>query len=157
VYAQAMKLDNNRTKYNSYKNQCVSMRPIVKFILTNVEEFAFLVIALYLIYSLWPEIFLVALIVSVVGFGIFVIVKWYILKDSLSEKHYKYDIVGEVGITVDALSPEGHIRVKGELWKARSIDNKEIPKGVEVRIEKRVGHKVFVTRFSSGEQNDTGE
>lgn len=127
----------------------------MKFILTNVEEFAFLIIALYIIHSLWPEFFITALIVSVVGFSIFVIAKWYILKDSLSEKHYKYDIVGEVGITVDTLSPEGHVRVRGELWKARSIDNQEIPKGVEVRIERRVGHKVFVTQISVGDTNDT--
>ena len=130
------------------------MRTILKFALTNVEELAFVIIALYIIYSMWPDLFFPSLLVSALGFGIFVIAKWQILKDSLTEEHYKYDVVGEVGMTTEVLSPEGHIRVKGELWKARSLNGKGIPRGEKVKVERRVGNKLYVTRLKADERNE---
>ena len=129
------------------------MKPITKFILTNVEEFAFLIIVLYIVYSMWPELFFIALLVSMIGFSIFVIAKWLILKDVLSNRHYKYEITGEEGIVTDTIAPIGFVRVRGELWRAKSVNNVEIPKGTNVRVIKRIGHTIFVAPINKGETN----
>jgi membrane-bound ClpP family serine protease len=42
-------------------------------------------------------------------------------------------IVGEVGVTVTALEPEGFVQVRGELWQARLADG-GLPPGSAVRV-----------------------
>ena len=41
-------------------------------------------------------------------------------------------LVGEEGITLSALKPEGQVSVHGEVWKASAEEN--IPKGVKVEV-----------------------
>ena len=43
-------------------------------------------------------------------------------------------LIGEIGVVVDALSPEGKVSVHGELWKATA--RAPIQKGVKVRVNK---------------------
>jgi membrane-bound serine protease (ClpP class) len=42
------------------------------------------------------------------------------------------NLVGAVGKTVEALDPEGHVRVQGELWQARASE--AVPAGTKVRV-----------------------
>jgi len=45
---------------------------------------------------------------------------------------------GETGIVVENLDPQGLIRIRGELWKARSYDGSTIPEGMEVVVVDRI-------------------
>jgi len=54
-------------------------------------------------------------------------------------------IIGQRGIALEPLAPEGYIRVQGELWKAGTVNGcPPIGKGETVRVENVQGLKVFV-------------
>ena len=56
------------------------------------------------------------------------------------------DLVGQTGISRDALAPEGYVMIGAELWRARTRDAAEpIPAGSSVRVEAVVGLMVIVT------------
>ena len=44
-------------------------------------------------------------------------------------------IIGETGVSSSALTPEGQVKVYGEIWNAESADKKRIKKGKKVTIE----------------------
>ena len=54
-------------------------------------------------------------------------------------------IVGETGIAVSDLNPEGEVKVHGEFWKAESQEN-EIKKGERIIVSKIINLKLFVKR-----------
>jgi membrane protein implicated in regulation of membrane protease activity len=55
-------------------------------------------------------------------------------------------LVGETGEVVDALRPEGRVRVQGELWRARSPAEEELPAGAAVRVRALDGLVLEVER-----------
>lgn len=55
------------------------------------------------------------------------------------------DMVGGRGRAVSPLTPDGTIRIEGELWAARSIEG-NIGKGEEVEVVRQDGLKLFVRR-----------
>jgi membrane-bound serine protease (ClpP class) len=54
-------------------------------------------------------------------------------------------IVGETGVAVSDLNPEGEVKVHGEFWKAESQEN-EIKKGERIIVSKIINLKLFVKR-----------
>ena len=122
------------------------MRPITKFILVTIDEIIIIAILVYAVYVFFPEYFLIALIISIIGTPIFVIAKYIIVRETLSEKHYKYDVVGYRGRVVKKLTPKGSIRVRGEIWRAISETGEHILEGEEVFIVRREGNVLYVKR-----------
>ena len=122
------------------------MRPITKFILVTIDEIIIIAILVYAVYIFLPEYFLIALIISIIGTPIFVIAKYIIVRETLSEKHYKYDVVGYGGRVVKKLTPKGSIRVRGEIWRAISETGEHILEGEEVFIVRREGNVLYVKR-----------
>ncbi|MFZ2490882.1 MAG: nodulation protein NfeD [Thermoanaerobaculia bacterium] len=55
-------------------------------------------------------------------------------------------MVGEIGVTRTALSPEGTVFVHGELWNARA--DREIAEGTQVRVREVTGLKVVVEELT---------
>jgi membrane-bound serine protease (ClpP class) len=60
-------------------------------------------------------------------------------------------LVGETGVAGTGLAPEGQVRVRGELWRARSSDGAEVPAGTSVVVERAEGLTLFV-RIRDAEQ-----
>lgn len=52
-------------------------------------------------------------------------------------------VVGKSGTAVTALSPDGFVRVRGELWQARS--EQPVPEGAVVRVRDIRGLVLFVS------------
>ncbi|MBI4242071.1 MAG: NfeD family protein [Candidatus Rokubacteria bacterium] len=52
--------------------------------------------------------------------------------------------IGAWGTTVDALTPSGYIRVKGELWSAASLGGRPVPAGTPVIVRDGRGLTLFV-------------
>lgn len=70
------------------------------------------------------------------------------------------EMIGLIGEVVDALTPEGLIRVRGELWKAASKNNEKIEFGEKVRVVGMDGLKLIVVREKEKyevEENKGGE
>ena len=57
-------------------------------------------------------------------------------------------IIGETGISSSALTPEGQVKVYGEIWNAESADRKRIKKGKKVTIESIEGLTLKVKEIS---------
>ncbi len=55
------------------------------------------------------------------------------------------NMVGTEGVVVNALTPEGLVRIKGELWVAQSLDG-ELEPGTEVTVTSQERLKVIVKR-----------
>jgi membrane-bound serine protease (ClpP class) len=54
-------------------------------------------------------------------------------------------LVGETAVAGTALRPTGQVRLRGELWRARSADGSEVAAGTLVRVERAEGLTLFVT------------
>lgn len=78
--------------------------------------------------------------ISVVGtvIGLLIIMIFIIQRIVDSRRRYKdgsaYFNLPPKGVTVSDLKPEGMIKARGELWKARSVDETEIASGTEVEV-----------------------
>lgn len=59
----------------------------------------------------------------------------------------KEEMVNQVGTVVEPLTPEGLIKVRGELWKAESKYGDDIGVGEKVRVVKTEGLKLIVVRL----------
>jgi len=59
------------------------------------------------------------------------------------------DMVGSKGKVVTPLDLEGLVRIKGELWKSKSVDER-IDAGEEVIVVKQDGLKLIVRRNKRG-------
>ncbi|AEC51014.1 nfeD protein [Pyrococcus sp. NA2] len=58
----------------------------------------------------------------------------------------KEEMIGLVGTVVEDLNPEGMIKVRGELWKARSKYGRKIEKGEKVRVVDMDGLTLIVVK-----------
>ena len=96
-----------------------------------------------------PEIFeTMTMIVlgAILGIGIlFIIIGRGVVK-SLREKPKvgPEALIGEVALVRKTLAPAGQVEVKGEIWPARSLNGKTIPKKSKVEIVKIEGNTLLV-------------
>lgn len=60
-----------------------------------------------------------------------------------------YSIIGKNGIVTKDISPNdgvGQIKIAGETWSAKTIDNTKIEKGAQIEVTNIDGVKAVVTR-----------
>lgn len=55
-------------------------------------------------------------------------------------------LVGETGVVTQTIDPAGYIRVRGELWQARTPDARAIPQGSSVRVKSAAGMVLMVEK-----------
>jgi membrane-bound ClpP family serine protease len=66
------------------------------------------------------------------------------------EKNIPNSIIGSTGVAVDQLSPSGYVRINGELWRAKVIENDSIiEKGETVVVKGLDGLTLTVLPFIS--------
>jgi len=63
-------------------------------------------------------------------------------------------LAGTDAVAIEALSPEGYVRVRGELWRARAAGDETIPAGVPVRVESVEGMTLRVRPVSRESTSD---
>ncbi|MDW7729740.1 MAG: nodulation protein NfeD [Bacillota bacterium] len=61
------------------------------------------------------------------------------------------------GITMSELNPDGMIRARGEIWRAKSEDGRVIPPGTEVRVVKAESLKLWVMPKEDKDQDPKGD
>jgi membrane-bound ClpP family serine protease len=66
------------------------------------------------------------------------------------ERNIPNSLIGSTGVAVDQLSPSGYVRINGELWRARVIENDStIEKGETVVVKGVDGLTLTVIPFTS--------
>ncbi len=61
------------------------------------------------------------------------------------------------GVVMERLSPEGLVKVQGEIWRARSNEGQEIKEQTTVRIMDRQGFQLIVIEENQSDQEQTEE
>lgn len=90
----------------------------------------------------------------VTGCAFIVIHYWLQLRKSVHEQHQTTNIdalVGKQALVIQAIEQNGtgYVKISGEQWLARSIDNQHIEKNVEVEVVATRGAHVIVKKISS--------
>lgn len=102
----------------------------------------------------WYSTFLVTVTGTVIGLLVIVLV--VAQRIISSRRKYKsgsdYFMAPQKGVAVDNINPQGMIRARGELWKAHSEGNINIPAGTEVEITRAETLKLWVRPLSQGKE-----
>jgi len=138
--------------YNSIK---MTIRLILAIVSTLLEEAALAVIVLWGLPQLGIEIPLAGLIAMMVVWGAYAVITYRISSRALGKKPEVGlpDMVGSKGEVVSLLEPEGLVRIKGELWIAKSARGR-IDTGEEVTVAGQDGLKLVVRRNEPGDKRD---
>ena len=121
----------------------MSARLILAIVSTLLEEAALGAIVLLGLPRLEIHIPLAGLIVLMVAWGAWSVIIYRIGSRALRRKPLLPTVVGSKGKVVSPLVPEGLVRIKGELWVAKSADG-ELDTGVEVTVVEQDGLKLVV-------------
>ena len=134
----------------------MSGRLILAIISTLLEEAVLVAIVLLGLPRLGIHIPTAGLIASMVAWGAYAVITYRIGSRALTKKPEigLPDMIGSKGEVVSPLAPEGLIRIKSELWIAKSTD-KEIDVGAEVIVVEQDSLKLVVRESSAGDLEKT--
>ena len=112
-----------------------------------LEEVAIVVIALWGLPQLGIEVPLGVLIAVMVAWGAFSVFIYQMGSRALRRKPIAGlpTMVGSQGKAVSPLAPEGFVRIKGELWEAKSFNDK-IGTSEEITVVGQDGLKLIVQK-----------
>lgn len=123
----------------------MSVSVVVRYTLLQLPELALVLLALYLVVD-----------VGWIGrdTALLCLFLW-VLKDALLYPLYRHALregppvgtaalVGQSAVVITTLAPIGHVRVRGERWRARTQHGEELPSGAKVRIAAAEGLTLIV-------------
>ena len=124
-------------------------RLIFAIISTLLEEMAIAVIVLWGLPQIGIQIPLWGLIALMVVWGAYSVITYQLGSRVLRRKQVVGlpDMVGSRGEVVNSLAPEGLVRIKDELWIAKSASG-EMKPGGEVIVVRQDGLKLVVSESS---------
>ena len=127
-------------------------RLIIAIVSTTLEEAALAVGVLWGLPKLGIHIPLWVLIIVMVAWGTYTVITYRMGSRALRKKPVNglTAMVGSEGKVVSPLGPEGMVRIKGELWKAKSAGG-EMDTGEKVTVVGQDGLKLIVRKRSPGE------
>ncbi len=131
-------------------------RLIIAIVSTTLEEVALAVGVLWGLPKLGIYIPLWVLIIVMVAWCAYAVVTYRMGSRALRRKpvHGLMPMLGSEGKVASPLVPEGMVRIKGELWVAKSAGG-EIDAGVEITVVGQDGLKLIVRQCSPGDLEET--
>jgi len=127
----------------------ITGRLIIAIFSTLVEEAALVVIVLWGLPQIGIRIPLPGLIALMVAWGAFAVFIYRMGSRALRKKPVAglLTMVGSRGKAASPLAPDGFVRIKGELWEAKSLSGK-ISTREEVMVVGQDGLKLIVRKGS---------
>ncbi len=127
-------------------------RLIIAIVSTTLEEAALAAGVLWGLPKLGIHIPLWVLIIVMLAWGAYTIITYRMGSRALRRKPIPglLDMAGSEGKVVSPLAPEGMVRIKGELWMAKSTSER-MDTGEEVTVVGQDGLKLIVRRRSPGD------
>ena len=134
----------------------MSGRLIIAIVSTTLEEAALAAGVLWGLPRLGIHIPLWVLIIVMLAWGTYTVITYRMGSRALRKKPITglLDMVGSEGEVVSPLVPEGMVRIKGELWVAKS-ESGEMNAGEEVIVVGQDGLKLIVHRRSLSDLETT--
>lgn len=101
------------------------MKNLLKAVIFVLDEFLLVGLVLYLLWELGVEIspVVIATVIVLAAIVIFIIYKIIVSLTRIKQVGAREGLVGLQGRVVKPLAPEGVIKVHGELWNAKSIED----------------------------------
>ena len=132
----------------------MTARLIIAIVTTALEEAAIAVAVLWLLPKADVRLPLFVLILIMLAWAGFAVFSFQMGTRALKRKPEGglSDMLGSRGEVVRRIDPEGMIRIKGELWKAKS-EGKNIEVGAEVTVVGQKGLKLIVERAGRREKS----
>lgn len=133
-------------------------RLIFAIISTLLEETAIVVILRWGLPELGVRIPLLGLIALMLAWAGYSVATYRMGSRALKKKPVTAlpDMVGSQGVVVSPLASEGLVKIKGELWRARS-ESGEMKSGVEVIVVRQNGLKLVVCKCSPADDLEISE
>ncbi len=127
-------------------------RLIIAIVSTVLEEAALAAGVLLGLPRLGIHIPLWVLIIVMLAWGAYTVITYRMGSRALRRKpvHGLTAMLGSEGKAVSPLAPEGMVRIKGELWRAKSASGR-MDTGEEVIVVGQDGLKLIVRKRSPGE------
>jgi len=137
-------------------NKKMSGRLIIAIVSTVLEEAALAVGVLWGLPKLGIHIPLWILIIVMLAWGAYTIITYRMGSRALRRKpvHGLTAMLGSEGKVVSPLAPKGMVRIKGELWVAKSASGR-MDTGEEVTVVRQDGLKLIVRKSSPGDLEGT--
>ncbi len=134
----------------------MSGRLIIAIVSTTLEEAALAVGVLWGLPKLGIHIPLWVLIIVMLAWGAYTITTYRMGSRALRRKpvHGLTAMLGSEGKVVSPLVPEGLVRIKGELWRAKSASGR-MDTGEEVTVVRQDGLKLIVRKRSPSDLEGT--
>ena len=134
----------------------MTTRPILAIISNLLEEAALVVIVLWGLPRLGIHIPLAGLIALMVAWGAFSVTIYRMGSRALRRKPIPglSAMVGSKGKVLSPLAPQGVIKIKSELWEAKSA-GRRINAGEEVTVVEQDGLKLTVRKRNSNDLRNT--
>ncbi len=134
----------------------MSARLILAIVSTLLEEAALVAVVLWGLPQLGIHIPLAGLIAMMVVWLAWSVIIYRIGSRALTKKPLVSlpNMVGSKGEVVSPLAPEGLVRIKGELWVAKSASGK-MSLGEEVAVVEQDGLKLVVRKDNSSDLEGT--
>jgi membrane-bound serine protease (ClpP class) len=125
----------------------MTARLIVAIVTTLLEEAALAAIVLWGLPQLGVHLPPAVLIVLIAALAAYAVITYRLGSQALRKKPVAglSDMVGSQGRVVSPLDPEGLVRIKGELWKSKSV-GRRIEAGEEVTVVGQEGLRLIVRR-----------
>lgn len=132
-------------------------RLIIAIVSTTLEEVALVVGVLWGLPKLGIHIPLWVLIIVMMAWVAYTVTTYRMGSRALRRKpvHGLTAMLGSEGKVVSSLGPKGLVRIKGELWKAKSASGRLDP-GEKVIVVGQDGLKLTVRKHSPGDLAGTG-
>ncbi|MFC1986185.1 NfeD family protein [Chloroflexota bacterium] len=130
-------------------------RLIMAIISTLLEEIALVAIVLLALPEIGVNISLPGLIALMVVWGAYSVIIYRVGSRALKRKPVVSlpDMVDSTGKVISPLVLEGLVKIKGELWVARSAES-NIDVGVKVVVVEQDGLKLVVQRSDNAQNSD---
>jgi len=137
-------------------NKNMKGRLIIAIVSTTLEEAALAAGVLWGLPRLGIHIPLWVLIIVMLAWGAYTVTTYRMGSRALRKKPIAglLDMVGSEGKVVSPLVPEGLVRIKGELWMAKSASGR-MDTGVEVTVVGQNGLKLIVRKCRPGDLEGT--
>jgi membrane-bound ClpP family serine protease len=129
----------------------MSGRLVLAVVSTVLEEAAMAAIVLWGLPKLGIHIPLAGLVALMVAWAAYAVLSYRMGSRALSKKPVAGlpTMVGSKGKVVSPLTPEGLVRIKGELWQAKSVGDR-IDTGKEVIVVGQDGLKLICKSITNG-------
>lgn len=122
------------------------MKQLGIFLLLAVPEIVIGMALIFLIYHYtnlnpWINGIIILSLFAIIAFEFYVFYPHFRKPRSGRE-----EMIGLSGIAIEELNPEGQVKIRGEIWEAKAVDNK-VKKGEKIEVVNMDGLKLLVRRI----------